>query len=111
MSAITAVTFTHSLARKEAFRNEVSPLKWKYAPPIPVESRASSTPLPYSPLFFIPFTWLPNDVHLVEDALKHVALVLGAAEAIVIYWLATFLLGARVGVTATLLAVFLPPML
>lgn len=66
--------------------------------------------LPYSPLFFIPFTWLPNDVHLVEDALKHVALVLGAAEAIVIYWLATFLLGARVGVTATLLAVFLPPM-
>ncbi|MGH9460466.1 MAG: hypothetical protein ACRD1X_04580, partial [Vicinamibacteria bacterium] len=65
--------------------------------------------LPYSPLPFIPFTWLPDDVHLVEDALKHVALVMGAAEAIVVYALAAFLLGARVGVTAALLAVFLPP--
>jgi len=66
--------------------------------------------LPYSPLFFIPFTWLPDDVHLVEDALKHVALVMGAAEALVVYVLATFLLGARVGLTASLLTVFLPPM-
>jgi hypothetical protein len=66
--------------------------------------------LPYSPVFFIPFTWLPRDVQLVEDALKHVALAMGAAEVIVVYWLAGLLLGGRSGVAAALLAAFLPPM-
>ena len=65
---------------------------------------------PYSPVFFIPFTWLPKDVHLVENALKHVALALGAAEVIVVYWLAGLLFGGRAGVAAALLAAFLPPM-
>ncbi len=66
--------------------------------------------LPYSPVFFIPFTWLPKDVHLVENAMKHVALALGAAEVIVVYWLAGLLFGGRAGVAAALLAAFLPPM-
>lgn len=66
--------------------------------------------LPYSPLFFIPFSWLRGEVQLVEEALKHAALVLAAAEIIVIYGLAAFLLGSRVGVAAALLGVFLPPM-
>jgi len=66
--------------------------------------------LPYSPLFFVPFTWLPDDVHLVDEALKHVALVMGAAEVIVVYWLAALLVGSRAGLAAALLAAFLPPM-
>ena len=34
---------------------------------------------PYSPFFFIPFTWLPRERAVIEDTLKHVALGAGAA--------------------------------
>lgn len=65
---------------------------------------------PYSPIFFIPFTWLPSDLQLVEDALKLVVLAAGAAEVLAVYWLAATLLGPGAGVVAALLAAFLPPM-
>jgi hypothetical protein len=65
---------------------------------------------PYSPIFFIPFTWLPNDLHLVEDYLKLVVLAAGAVEVLAVYWLATTLLGPGAGLLAALLAAFLPPM-
>ncbi len=65
---------------------------------------------PYSPLFFIPFTWLATDPHLVEDALKYAALAAAAAEVVAVYVLAALTLGRAPAVAASLLAVFLPPM-
>jgi hypothetical protein len=65
---------------------------------------------PYSPIFFIPFTWLPSDLHLMEDALKLVTLAFGAVEVLAVYWLAATLLGPGAGVLSALLAAFLPPM-
>ena len=65
---------------------------------------------PYSPLFFIPFTWLTTDPHLVEDALKYAALAAAAAEVVAVYLLAALTLGRAPAVAASLLAVFLPPM-
>ncbi|MFQ5792199.1 MAG: hypothetical protein ACE5JI_17150, partial [Acidobacteriota bacterium] len=65
---------------------------------------------PYSPVFFIPFTWLPQDRDLVEQALKHVALAAAAAEVVVVYWLAGACFGPASGVFAAWLAAFFPAM-
>jgi hypothetical protein len=65
---------------------------------------------PYSPLFFVPFSWLPQERDLVEDALKHVCLAAGAAEVVLVFWLGALLFGGNVAAMAALLAAFLPPM-
>ena len=65
---------------------------------------------PYSPLFFVPFTWLPAGRQVVEDALKHVGLAAAAAEVVGVFFLARAALGPGSGVVAALLSAFLPPL-
>ncbi|HEY7412273.1 MAG TPA: hypothetical protein VII13_16110, partial [Vicinamibacteria bacterium] len=59
---------------------------------------------PYSPVFFLPFGWLPPE--RVVEAMKHVAVAATAAETIVVFFLARAL-GSR-GVLAAALAAVLP---
>ena len=63
---------------------------------------------PYSPVFFLPFTLLPADRPLVEDALKHVALAAGALEVVAVFAFARMVMGARVGLAAAAVASVLP---
>lgn len=65
---------------------------------------------PYSPLFFIPFTWLGSDSARVEDALRHVALAAGAAEVVAVFWIGGMVFGSGAGVAAALVSAFLPPL-
>lgn len=65
---------------------------------------------PYSPVFFIPFTWLGSDSARVEDALRHVGLAAAAAEVPAVFWIATLALGPGAGVGAAAVAAFLPPL-
>jgi hypothetical protein len=65
---------------------------------------------PYSPVFFIPFTWLGTDSARVEDALRHVGLAAAAAEVPAVFWIGSLALGPGVGVAAAAVAVFLPPL-
>lgn len=65
---------------------------------------------PYSPLFFVPFTWLPGDPALVQDAQRHVALVAAASEVLLAFWLAGLAFGSGAGAGAALVAVLLPPL-
>lgn len=66
--------------------------------------------MPYSPIYFVPFTWLPREPHRVEEALKHVSLAAAAFEVVVVYVLAGLLFSEGTGVLAALLCAFLPPM-
>jgi hypothetical protein len=63
---------------------------------------------PYSPLYYLPFTLLPED--RVVGAMKHVALFAAVAETALVYLLASALLDARLGLWAATLATFLPPL-
>ncbi|HSF18592.1 MAG TPA: hypothetical protein VLK65_23890 [Vicinamibacteria bacterium] len=63
---------------------------------------------PYSPVFFVPFAWLPRERPLVEEALKQVSLAAAALEVIAVYALALRVAGPGPGVLAALLAAFLP---
>ena len=65
---------------------------------------------PYSPLFFIPFTWMGPDSARVEDALRHVGLAAAAAEVVAVFWLGGMLFGPAAGVAAALVSAFLPPL-
>jgi hypothetical protein len=65
---------------------------------------------PYSPVFFIPFTWLGPDSARVEDALRHVGLAAAAAEVPAVFWIASMVLGPGAGVAAAAVAAFLPPL-
>jgi hypothetical protein len=65
---------------------------------------------PYSPLFFVPFTWLGSDSAPVEDALRHVALAAAAAEVVAVFWIAGMVFGPGAGVAAALVSAFLPPL-
>ncbi len=67
--------------------------------------------LPYSPLFYVPFTFLDRDARGLESIMKHVGLLLAAAEVLIVYGLASYLLGTRVAFAASLLALFLPPLM
>jgi hypothetical protein len=62
---------------------------------------------PYSPLFFVPFSWLTGR-EAIEEGLKHAALFAAAAEMLLVFALARAV-GSR-GVLAALLAVTLPPL-
>jgi hypothetical protein len=66
--------------------------------------------MPYSPLYFVPFTWLPKDPHIVEHALKHVSLACAAIEMVAVFFLARALWGEGVAWIASLLSAFLPPL-
>jgi hypothetical protein len=65
---------------------------------------------PYSPLFFIPFTWLGPDSARVEDAMRHVGLAAAAAEVVAVFWIGAMAFGAGAGVAAALVAAVLPPL-
>jgi hypothetical protein len=65
---------------------------------------------PYSPLFFVPFSWLPPGRAWVEEGMKHVALAAAAAEVLVVFSLARVVFGPASGVAAAALAASLPPM-
>jgi hypothetical protein len=65
---------------------------------------------PYSPLFFIPFTWLGPDSARVEDALRQVALAAAAAEVVAVFWIGGMVFGPAAGVAAALVSAFLPPL-
>ncbi len=66
--------------------------------------------LPYSPLFYVPFTFLDRDRRGLESSMKHVGLLLASAEVLLVYALASYLFGARVALIASVLALFLPPL-
>lgn len=66
--------------------------------------------LPYSPLFYVPFTFLDRDPRGLESSMKHVGLLLASAEVLLVYALASYLFGARVAFAASVLALFLPPL-
>ena len=66
--------------------------------------------LPYSPLFYVPFTFLDRDARGLESSMKHVGLLLASAEVLLVYALASYLFGARVAFAASVLALFLPPL-
>ena len=65
---------------------------------------------PYSPLFFIPFTWLGQGSAPVEDALRHVGLAAAAAEVVAVFWIAGLVFGSAAAVAAALVSAFLPPL-
>lgn len=67
--------------------------------------------LPYSPLFYVPFTFLDRDARGIESSMKHVGLLLAAAEVLLVYALASYLFGARVAFVASVLALFLPALM
>ena len=67
--------------------------------------------LPYSPLFYVPFTFLDRDARGLESSMKHVGLLLASTEVLLVYALAGYLFGARVALVASVLALFLPPMM
>jgi hypothetical protein len=62
---------------------------------------------PYSPLYFYPFTWLPNP-GAVEDGVRHVGLASAAATVPVVFWLGSTVAGSSVGILAALLSAFQP---
>ena len=64
-------------------------------------------PHPYSPLFYLPFTWA-GDRLAVEEAMKHAALFAVAADVVLAFVLATRVFGPPAGLWAALLAAFLP---
>ncbi len=66
--------------------------------------------MPYSPLFFMPFTLLPRDPGLVQDALRHAGLAAAAAEVLLVFWLGRLLFGPAAAGAAAWVAAILPPM-
>ena len=65
--------------------------------------------LPYSPLFYVPFTWLPQDSALLTRAMKFAGLAAAAAEVVLVFWLSRLLLGPRVSAIPALIGAFLYP--
>ncbi|TDI47017.1 MAG: hypothetical protein E2P02_04100 [Acidobacteria bacterium] len=65
---------------------------------------------PYSPIFFLPFTWMDVDERELEFVMKHVAVLAGALELPLVYLIAKLLVGNGAALWASLLIAFLPPM-
>jgi hypothetical protein len=63
---------------------------------------------PYSPVFFLPFTRLPDPE--VVPAIKHVAVAAGAAEVVLAFVMAGLVFGPGAGVAAAGLDAVLPPL-
>jgi hypothetical protein len=66
--------------------------------------------LPYSPLFYLPFAALPPRYDLIEDAMRHVALLAAAAEPVAVYFLGAAAAGPAAGALAALLAAVFTPL-
>lgn len=70
---------------------------------------------PYSPLFFVPFSWLPQgdaprDADRIEDALRLVSLLAGAAQVPLAFALAARAAGPLAGVLAAAFTAAMAPM-
>lgn len=68
---------------------------------------------PYSPVFYVPFTWfdsLRGNPRGIEAAMKHVGLLFAALELPLVFLLARALIGAQAALWASALAIVLPPM-
>jgi hypothetical protein len=63
---------------------------------------------PYSPLFFLVFTRLPEE--RIVEAEKHLALAAAAAEVVAVFALSRLVCGSRAAVAATAVAAALPPL-
>jgi hypothetical protein len=64
--------------------------------------------LPYSPLFYVPLSWLEVDSRLLETVMKHVGLALASFEVVLVYVLVHSILGLGSAQWAAALTVFLP---
>ncbi len=68
---------------------------------------------PYSPVFFVPFSWMHKaglSAHGLEDAFRHVSVAAGALEVLAVCALARRLFGPESGTLAALLAALMPPL-
>lgn len=64
---------------------------------------------PYSPLPFVPFSWLPQERNeLLDDSMNHVALAATAVQVLVVYGLGRVAAGPSVGLAAAFFHAFLP---
>jgi hypothetical protein len=103
--------YTRELAQAEgtlAERSQQAQVRTNTAYPRYVAGKAYA--FPYSPVFFLPFTALPPERALVEDALKHVALAAAALEVVAVFVFAGIVAGSAVGVAAAAVAAALPPL-
>ena len=66
--------------------------------------------MPYSPLYYVPFTWLGPQRRVIEDAMRQASLAAAAAEVAIVFAMAALVFGAGAGVWAATLAAFLPPL-
>jgi hypothetical protein len=87
-------------------RNHEAQMKVGVAYPRLVAGRKYA--FPYSPVFFLPFTSLDDEA--IVPAIKHVAILAGAAEVLVAFILAYLVFGAGAGVAAAALSAVLPPL-
>lgn len=76
--------------------------------PRPVAGRLYA--MPYSPLYYVPFTLLLPDRGAVEDAMRQVSLAAAAAEVPAVFALGALIFAPKVGLWAAVLAAFLPPL-
>lgn len=67
--------------------------------------------LPYSPLFYVPFTFVDRDARGLESIMKHTGLLLASMEVLFVCAIGSYLFGARVGLAASILTLFLPPLM
>jgi hypothetical protein len=74
----------------------------------PREVAGKKYAFPYAPVFFLPFGSLPEE--RIVEAIKQVALLCAAAEAVAVFALARLLAGGNLGIGAALVAVLLPPL-
>jgi hypothetical protein len=63
---------------------------------------------PYSPVFYLPFTFVRQDHTAVDEALKHVALFCSAGEVALVFWISGLVFGAGAGVGAAFVGALLP---
>jgi hypothetical protein len=63
---------------------------------------------PYSPVFFLPFTLLPQDATTIDEMLKHAAVALACAEVPLVFWISGLVFGSGAGVAAALFSATFP---
>jgi len=63
---------------------------------------------PYSPVFFLPFTLLPQDATIIDEMMKHVAVALACSEVALVFWISGLVFGSGAGVSAALFAATFP---
>lgn len=91
-----------------AERGQRAQMAAKVAYPRHVAGKAYA--FPYSPVFYVPFTWRPMPRSVLEEAMKQVGLAAAAMEVLAVFWLATLIGGFRIARSAAMLSAFLPPL-